>query len=77
MGSLALLDVADADYESARTKFADAIAAYLRAGMPDAAERVRETADALINKRTPLETLVDRQPPTSLSLGSRGPDALP
>jgi tetratricopeptide (TPR) repeat protein len=73
LGSLALVDVADSNYQSARTNFAEAIAAYLRAGMPDAAEQLRETAVALINQRTPLETVVDRQPPASVSLESRKP----
>jgi tetratricopeptide (TPR) repeat protein len=62
VGSLALVDVAEGDFEAAQANFADSVAAYERAGMPHAVQRVRESADALVVRRAPLKTLVHRLP---------------
>jgi len=62
LGSIALVDVAQGDLGAARRAFADSEAAYLRADMAEAANRVRETAAALLDEGVPLESLVDRQP---------------
>lgn len=61
LGSIALVDVADGDLDAASGRFDACVAAYTRAGMPDDAERVRRTAHDLLERRVPLETLVDRR----------------
>jgi tetratricopeptide (TPR) repeat protein len=63
LANLALIEVAEGDLERARTTFADAVAAYERAGMPEAAASVRATADALVVERVRLESRVHRQAP--------------
>jgi hypothetical protein len=60
LGSLALCDVAAGDLDAAERRFAGAVEAYLRAGMPERAGRVRETADGLLVRRVPLDELVHR-----------------
>lgn len=62
LGSIALVDVADGDFETAFRRFAESVAAYERAGMPDDAARVRRTAGDLVDRRIALDTLVDRVP---------------
>ncbi len=62
LGSIALVDVAEGNREAARTAFADCVSAYLRAAMPEAADRARETATALLDQGVPLESLIDRRP---------------
>lgn len=60
LGSIALIDVAQRQFDQAATRFADAAVAYERAGMDEQASRVRETADALLRQRIPIESLVHR-----------------
>jgi hypothetical protein len=55
-----LVDVAEGDFESARNNYDDSADAYERAGMADSARTVRQTADALIEQRVPLEMVAHR-----------------
>jgi tetratricopeptide (TPR) repeat protein len=61
LGSIALVDVAEGNLEAARDQFDASAKAYERAHMPEDADRVRETADALLVRSVPLKSLVHRQ----------------
>jgi tetratricopeptide (TPR) repeat protein len=63
LGSLALIDVAAGDLESARRRYDSAGEAYERAGMPEAAESLRTNVDALLSGRVKLEAFVHRTGP--------------
>jgi tetratricopeptide (TPR) repeat protein len=60
LGSIALVDVADGDFDAAARRFAESAAAYEQAGMSDDAARVRRTAHDLLDRRMALDMLVDR-----------------
>jgi hypothetical protein len=62
LGSLGLVEVVAGDSVAAEAAYDRCVAAYVEAGMPDAAERVRQTAHQLVVERVPVETLVHRRP---------------
>lgn len=63
LGSLALVGVVDGDLEAARANYDACLAAYAEADMPEAVDRVRETAHRLLDERVPVDTFVHRTSP--------------
>ena len=60
LGSIALVDVAEGDFNAARGHFDAAIAAYESAEMPDAAIALRDMATDLLERRVSLEAVIHR-----------------
>src|SRR5207302_3302118 len=61
LGSVAMIDAAEGNFERAEANFAAATEAYERAGMAQAAEGLRATREALVVQRVPVDDLVHRQ----------------
>jgi tetratricopeptide (TPR) repeat protein len=60
LGSIAMIDVAEVDFDSAERNFAAAIETYERVGMEQAADALRATRDALVVRRVPIADVVAR-----------------
>lgn len=61
IGSVAMVDVVEGDFESAEANYRESIAAYERAGMMERAEVVRSSLVAFVVKRVPIDQVVHRE----------------
>jgi hypothetical protein len=70
LGSIALVDLVEGDFDAAAHNYAAAVAAYERAGMAASARSLRETATKLLDGRVAVETIVHREGLRSRVAGS-------